>query len=237
MNALSPQRLLALWETGARYQAADRSLLLFALAEPSLDPDTLADLPLSHRNASILHWRCAHFGNPFMVWIDCPQCVSRMEMQMDVRQLPPAPNVTTNQPINIEGALFRRPTTRDLVRLNSAQDANQAAQEWLRLCAPDPGSLPTDAGGLSTWFERFDEALEAQDPWASLAMSATCPDCSHEFVAELDVADLLWDELGAQAQHTLSDVHTLASAYGWSEEAILQMSAVRRGAYLERLAS
>jgi hypothetical protein len=33
----------------------------------------------------------------------------------------------------------------------------------------------------------------------------------------------------------LGEIHELASAYGWSERAIAQMSAGRRAAYLEML--
>lgn len=236
MKTLSPQSLLAVWETGVRYQAIDRSLLLFALAEPALDPNLLADLPLSRRNASILSLRCAYFGNPFSVWIDCPHCTNRMEMQIDVGQLPPSPD-NADQVLNIDGMTFRRPTTRDQAQLNTARDASEAARDWLKRCAADPASLPKDAPGLDTWLARLDEALEQHDPWASLTLAATCPDCGQGFVAELDATTLLWDELSALAQRTLTEVHTLASTYGWSEGAILAMSSVRREAYLRRLVS
>ena len=44
-------------------------------------------------------------------------------------------------------------------------------------------------------------------------------------------------EIHAWAKRTLREVHTLASAYGWSEREILSMSAVRRALYLEMVQS
>lgn len=46
MPALSAAQLLSVWEHGARRHSLDRALLLFAVAEPGLAPDALADAPL-----------------------------------------------------------------------------------------------------------------------------------------------------------------------------------------------
>jgi len=42
----------------------------------------------------------------------------------------------------------------------------------------------------------------------------------------------LWNEIDAWAYRTLQEVHTLAKAYGWSEEEILRLSAWRRHFYI-----
>ena len=51
----------------------------------------------------------------------------------------------------------------------------------------------------------------------------------------LDVPGLFWIELRSLARRLLSDVHELASRYGWSESEILGLSARRRRAYIERV--
>ena len=43
----------------------------------------------------------------------------------------------------------------------------------------------------------------------------------------------LWTEIEAWAWRMLSDVHTLARAYGWGERDILALSPTRRQFYLE----
>jgi hypothetical protein len=50
--------------------------------------------------------------------------------------------------------------------------------------------------------------------------------------AQLDAGVLLWDEIDARARALLAEVHTLASAYGWSEGEILSLGAARRASYL-----
>ncbi len=54
---MDAQSLLACWEHGRRRHPLDRALLLFAAAEPHVDPATLADRTLGERNAALLHLR------------------------------------------------------------------------------------------------------------------------------------------------------------------------------------
>jgi hypothetical protein len=49
----------------------------------------------------------------------------------------------------------------------------------------------------------------------------------------LDPVTFFWSELQATARRILLQVHTLASAYGWSEREILGLSDTRRSLYLQ----
>jgi hypothetical protein len=51
----------------------------------------------------------------------------------------------------------------------------------------------------------------------------------------LDNAGILWREVALAARRLLAEIHRLARAYGWSEQAITAMSATRRATYLEML--
>jgi len=62
-----------------------------------------------------------------------------------------------------------------------------------------------------------------------------CPGADR-FDAGFDIGSFLWAELDAWAARILGEVHELASVYGWSEHDILEMSAVRRQAYLHLIA-
>ena len=53
---------------------------------------------------------------------------------------------------------------------------------------------------------------------------------------ELSNLRLRWTEVQAHAAQLLRDVHLLASNYGWREAEILNLSPVRRQAYLELIA-
>jgi len=77
-----------------------------------------------------------------------------------------------------------------------------------------------------------EDALETLDPNADLALAVHCPDCGGASGAQLDAGILLWDEIDARARTLLAEVHALASAYGWSEGAILALDPARRASYL-----
>lgn len=234
MDSLTPERLLEVWEAGAQRHPIDRALLLFALAEPTLPGEALADEPLGRRNAALMALRRARFGNPLDAWIDCPACGERMELTIDAAQLPPAPPAA-QAPIEVDGLRFRRPTSRDLAQLVGIDDAGQAALHLLAACADTPRGLPQDATGLEALLDRVDAALEHDDPWADPSLPVDCPSCGHAFAAGLDVAAILWDEIDGVARRLLDEVHLLARAYGWHEHEILCLSARRRAAYLQRL--
>jgi hypothetical protein len=71
------------------------------------------------------------------------------------------------------------------------------------------------------------------DPQADVAVDLTCPCCQHQWQRNFDIVSYLWTELRGWAEQLLREVHLLASAYGWSESEILQLSAARRRRYLE----
>ena len=71
------------------------------------------------------------------------------------------------------------------------------------------------------------------DPLADIQLDLTCPSCERRWRAVFDIVSFLWTEIEVWAWRTLSDVHTLARAYGWSERDILTLSPTRRQFYLE----
>ena len=64
-------------------------------------------------------------------------------------------------------------------------------------------------------------------------MQLTCPGCGSEWEDTLDLTLFVWAEIEARARRVLLDVHDLARAYGWTEDATLRLSERRRRLYLE----
>lgn len=234
MFAPDPERLLAAWEHGAQRHPLDRALLLYSLAAPQRPVDTLADAPLGTRNAALFELREACFDAPLVAWVDCPACGERMSFELDRAQLPTATR-SADDPIEINGYRFHRPSTRHLARLADATDIEAAAQQLLRDCAERADSLPEDGAALDALLADVEAALDAADPWADLSIILTCPACACETTASFDIASYLWEEIDSHAQSLLDDVHTLAHAYGWNEREILALGATRRAAYLDRV--
>jgi hypothetical protein len=81
--------------------------------------------------------------------------------------------------------------------------------------------------------DRLNREMEQQDPYAEIHMSLSCPACNHRWTSSLDIVSYLWGEIEDWAQRLLADVHTLASAYSWSERDILALNPTRRQFYLD----
>jgi len=237
MIPISSQRLLSIWEQGDRLHPIDRSLLLFSLARPELEPDQLPDLPLGTCNASLLHLQRDNFNKHLPAWVDCPSCGERMEFDLGSMQFPPAPDAKPDS-VEVMGLSFKLPTSRDLARIAGYRvEADRCGQILFEELAEQAHQLPADSADLESLQEQVEAAIEAADPWANLSLALQCPACGTEDEAEFDVAHYLWDAIDSRAQRLLDDIHCLAQAYGWSESEILELSDGRRRSYLQRLFS
>jgi hypothetical protein len=125
-----------------------------------------------------------------------------------------------------------------LLAASKQPDADRARDALLERCvvsieregAPVPVSaLPEEV------IQEIGAAMALADPQSEIWLSLNCPNCGETSQVLFDVAEFTWREIEARARQLLMDVHTLALAYGWREEEILSMPAVRRQAYLELL--
>jgi hypothetical protein len=99
--------------------------------------------------------------------------------------------------------------------------------------ATSPGGPPVAPHELpEAAAEAIIEALAESDPGAQTVLSVRCP-CGSEWVDALDIRDVIWSDLAEWVGRTLTEVHRLARAYGWSEAEILAMSGWRRHWYLD----
>ena len=229
MPALTGSELLSLWERGAHRHALDRSALLAAAARPDCEAAAIADLPLGTVNASLLQLRSASFGPQLAGHADCAQCGQRLAFTLDTGQLLALADAGARAPsTEAAGLCLRAPSLRDLAAVAHEADAERAARTLLARCTLAGDAAQVDEAGL----REAEDALDTLDPQADLAIALRCVACGHAGTALLDPGALLWDDIASQAQRLLAQVHRLASAYGWSEDQILALSAARRASYL-----
>ncbi|MDP5220833.1 hypothetical protein Q5Y75_26965 [Ruegeria sp. 2205SS24-7] len=229
MTTFSASKLLELWEAGVSRHPIDRALAMLSLADVA---GPLAEMPLGQRNWHLMQLRRARFGDHLSLWLDCSACGDRMSMEFGVSDLPDTGPGGSR--IVVEGHAFRLANSRDLANLVSFADPELAAHTLFLACAESLETLP-QGEALDQLMDRVGEAMDAADPWADLNFEAQCPACATAHNVPLDIGDLLWQELEIVARQLLDRVHQLASAYGWSEQAILALSDTRRAAYLARL--
>jgi hypothetical protein len=230
MRALSSAEILTLWERGARWHPLDRGVLALSFADRSAG-ETVADWPLGRRNRALLELHAAWFGSPLEAWAACPECGEKLEFELNVQDLiAPQSDEKQRATVAVEEQIFRLPTSCDLAQVANSSGEQPAVIRLLELCRI--GGVKS-SGWTDEIIEKVGESLATADPMAETRVALTCPACDHAWSDSVDVTSFIWAELEARARRLLWQVHSLASAYGWSESEALALSPARRSMYLE----
>jgi hypothetical protein len=153
-----------------------------------------------------------------------------------------------DEPIVLSCGSFRPPTSRDLAQAATETDARLAAIKIVENCRiamrnPDPqferdhsGQIPCELPG-KPWsdneLEEIGERMALVDPLAETRLTLHCVKCGNEWEETFDIVVFVWAEIEARARRLLTEVNTLASAYGWTEAEILSLTANRRARYVQ----
>jgi hypothetical protein len=242
MRTLSVSELLEVWERGLSHPPSDWALMVLCASCPEASWESQARMSIGRRDARLLKLREQTFGPKLQGLCDCPRCGERMEMTLDVADilLDGQTEAEEMQPLTLQGyeVRCRLPNSLDLAAVARAGDKSAARKTLFRRCIVaarcrneqvHPDELPasiTDA---------VEERIALADAQADIRLDLTCPGCDYSWQSAFDIVTFFRDELSAWAQRLLRDVHTLAAAYGWSEDAIVALSAPRRQAYLEMI--
>jgi hypothetical protein len=227
MRAPLGERLLEVWERGARRHPLDRGLLLLSIARPDDALDALADVSIGERDRALLALRSALFGATLESVVDCPACGTRLELAIDAGELRTTPGPAE---VDVHGIRVRPPSSRDLAAALLEPDDASAERCLAHRCliAGSHGTAVLDADELSD----VQLALAAADGASDIELDLACESCGHRWNEPFDIAGYLWSEIESRAQGLLRDVDALARAYGWSERDILALSDARRRSYL-----
>lgn len=227
MRAPLGERLLEVWERGARRHSLDRGLLLLSLARPDDALDSLADVPIGERDRALLALRSALFGATLESVVDCPACGTCLELVIDAEALSGAP---ASAEVEVRGIRVRPPSSRDLAAALLEPDDASAERCLARRCVVSGphGTEALDGAELA----EVQLALAEADGASDVELELACESCGHRWSEPFDIADYLWREVESRARALLRDVDALARAYGWSERDILSLSDARRQSYL-----
>ncbi|MEU3922912.1 hypothetical protein [Streptomyces sp. NPDC029004] len=243
MTPTGPAELLATWEAGLAQHDSGRSLLLHRAARPGAGTDALLSMPVGEREADLFALRRALFGERMQVRVECTACGEAMEFDLDATLFGTRTR-TPDGPLRVEegewAIEFRLPTVADLAAAGAVPDPDEARRLLMARCTVSAlrNGEPVVADRLAALLpegvqRRLAELAEQADPAADVTLNVACPECGEATPAELDITSYLWTELDTWARDLMLDVHLLATAYGWSEPAILALSPLRRRYYLE----
>ena len=231
--------LLRAWECGAAEAPPDRAAsLLHSLGAVAGSVPT-GELTVGQCDARLFELRRAVFGEMLEVVATCPGCQSDVELTLALGELQPPVQEGPVPPLTVQAngytLLCQVPRNEDLGAL-ARRCQEVALRDLLAQCvieASSPEGLPVAVRDLpEAAVETIIEALAEADPGACTALRVRCP-CGREWADELDIRTVVWNDLTEWVGRTLTEVHYLARAYGWSEAEILAMSGWRRRWYLE----
>jgi hypothetical protein len=247
VRALDAAALLAAWEDGMGEPPVNRAPALLrplGLMEAGRDP---AAMTVGACDLLLLELRRRLFGADLDLVATCQACEEAVEVVIPCADLAPAgpdrPDVPVDRPRQVtveeDGLLIRcrLPTNGDLCQL---ADLGRPATvtDLLERCVEtmEGPNAPAASSGLpAAVVGRVADALAASDPGADIVAEIECP-CTAIWAETIDIRAILWTELTWWVQRRLAEVHQLASAYGWAEQDILEMSPHRRRFYLEACA-
>lgn len=229
------QRLLALaGHSGGAPRQADRVLLglLGELAAAGADrPDAVALDTLGMRNQRLLRLHRQHCGPRLEACARCPACAEQIEFDVPTEAVLGLPPTAADAFVEIGNARLRLPRIADLVRLEQETADEPVPLRLARLCLIE-GAPRLDAALLARLGEAFDQA----DPAANIALALSCSECGADFPVAVDVAPLVADAFARLADRLLRDIDTIASAYGWGEDAVLALPRERMRQYVALIA-
>jgi hypothetical protein len=234
---LNPTELLDAASVCRDRPAAEAALYLAALEAPGASFEECAHLGIGQRDMALAGFYAELFGRQLELAATCPECRARLDVSLSTDALLIEPDPNADPRIEIGGRLFRvRPAdSGDLAAIAAIADSEAARKQLaLRCLVPAEGEdVPDELS--ETEVDAVAAALVAIDPASDFYVSLTCFRCKAAWDASVDIARILATEIVIEADTLMDDIHDLALAYHWSEEAILALAPVRRRAYLQRL--
>jgi hypothetical protein len=231
--------LLAAWEAGAGEPVSGRAPSLLRSLGVIADDEAIEELTIGDCDARLIALRRGLFGETLEVVAACPECGEEVEVTLSLADVQPPVGGRPVDPVALDAggyrALCRLPRNRDLEELD-ADDEPGAIRALVARCAVrvrDHDGTEVAAMALpDAVVDDLAHELAERDPGAQIAMRIRCPD-GHEWVEELNIRAVVWIDLTEWLGRTLTEVHRLAQAYGWSEAETLAMAPWRRRWYLE----
>jgi hypothetical protein len=244
MRALTANEILTLWETGGGQSLVTRSLNMIRASCSTADVADPATLSIGERDTRLFRLREGLFGPDLYNIADCPHCHERVEWNNKVSDFQIGASEQKNRlPIytlqtDRYAIQFRLPNSYDLTRASVHPEYKEDPRRLFFDCIVDikKDNEPCGVEDLSdNVLDLLDARMAEEDPCADIRMVLNCPRCAHQWELAFDIVSCLWLEIDNWARHMLREVAVLASAFGWSESEILNLSAQRRKLYLQMI--
>lgn len=226
---VSPRDRLRLWDAVTGMHPVDASVRCLAVALPDLDDP--AGLPLGDRDAALLALRAEVAGDRLVAHAACPGCGDQTTVELTVSALIAEMATEPEWHLDHDGrtVAVRALTSRDAA---TAVLAASPAEARLALVRAALGTPPHAADPDEGTAAAVAASLAEHDRGAEVLLTCTCAGCGARWEDLLDVASFVTTELRHSGARLLAEVAELARTFGWSEDAVLDLTDGRRHAYL-----
>lgn len=231
MAPLSAAQLFALWEPSTAAPAHRRlePLVAALFAGEAIDRDTLGA-----RNRRLLALHADLSEAPIEARLRCAGCGTDNSFEVpaaDILACPvPDPGTRVSVRSGKQRLTFRLPLMPDLAAAAGAPD--DALALIVGRCRIGGGGPPPRAV-----LDRLSQRFEALDPAARIVVDLACAECKAPLRASVDLAEFVAAAVERMADRLQREIHVVASAYGWSESAILALPPERRRRYVAMIAA
>lgn len=213
--------------------ALDVPLGLRLAATVAGDSLTVDGLSVHDVDALLLEFRRHTVGDRILAVVHCPSCAKPNDVAFGV-----ADYLKHHRPAAAAGVSaldddwwrldgtsfeFRLPRESDRATIQGARDPLAALVERCIRPAPVPAAVR----------RRIERAMARLAPLLARPSDASCVECGTVFTMHFDPSYFVLREIRDGARDLVDDVHRIAAAYHWSEEAILRLPRTRRRRYAE----
>jgi hypothetical protein len=245
LKPLRDRRLLEAWDRASAAGEAGRVSALLSAACPGTSPAQWDAVGIPEVNLQLVRLRQISFGASLTGYLPCSECGAQLEFAIDVPQIiqrleTMAEDATADWTSGNDRFSMRALNHLDLVAVSTQAGPEDARRLLLERCTQVNGCPASDESVSAALHASETVALETftrLHQAAEITCRVQCVACSHSEETDLDMARFLWAEVRHHAGQLLREIHELASAYGWSEEAVLNLPAHRRERYLEMIRS
>lgn len=218
-----------------------RALELLSAAHPEKARGELERSPVALRDTALLALREATLGPHLEAVVQCPGCSENLELSLTTSDIRADGGAESPTEILLQVGEYelwlRAPNSVDLMAACEGKLEGGSGALFRRcLISATRNGAPTDelTGEI---VKAAEEKMTEVDPQANVQLRVSCASCGHARVVLFDIASFFWAEIEACAIRLLGEIHSLASAYGWTEREILGLSPLRRQVYLEAVRS
>lgn len=198
--------------------------VLVAVPGTSVAPATLPRLSIADRDRILAAVYQSCYGDRIEAVTTCPQCGERFTCSFSLTALVaqrsgPSCDAAAGPDADgffvlADGMRVRPPTVGDLEAVGTL-DAEQAEAALVARC---------DGSAKAVSSDRLQEAIELLAPLLDLDLDAACPECGSTAQVRFSIEAFLLRAIANERRFLTSELHRLASAYGWSLNEVLSLS-------------